>query len=141
MRLLDDSEVFRLATALRGPDTENVALKEMFTLPIRAKLGVSRFAEYAMFNIRFDTLVKAVLTVCEHDLHFLDHVDYALDVLVKNYMLDEDRYRELTTLINALRQIALTSLTERESVAVNMMEYAMNTIRELIEKSKVIIYV
>ena len=82
--MVTDHILYDIATALRGPDSKHDSLKYIFTQRIRWLVGRSTeiIGDFRVDGkIPLDVIVKAVLEVDETDRHFLDHVEYALDVL------------------------------------------------------------
>jgi len=139
IRLLKNDDIYDVVTALRGPDTENTALKRIFTLFIRGRLGVPPYWEYTNLKIPFGVVVEAILTVDENDMHYLNHTSRALGVMKKHGLITEDEFQVLDALIDILRGVIYASKTTDEVNAVREMDMALSFLGELLEKAEAII--
>jgi len=88
--LINDGEIYLIASALRGSDTQNNYLKEIFTKRLRHIVGCKYYRELTGFKIPFKNLVKAITTMTDEDCHYLDHIEMAFDSLIRiGYITDE----------------------------------------------------
>ena len=100
-----NGDLYNIAAAIRGPDTENESLKRIFTARIRylvfgSNLVVATTREVRRVDLRL--IADAVLTIHVHDCHYLEHVHNALRSLYTLGMIDRREFMFLLDLADAL---------------------------------------
>ncbi len=104
-KILADKDAYDLVSALRGDDYEFAAMKYVFTARIRYFLGIGSWAgvirdtEYISeeraedFKVEVENAIKQKMS-----LHYLDHILFALEALVKLKLMPEFEASELSAL-------------------------------------------
>jgi hypothetical protein len=101
--MLGDSDFYALMSALRGPDGDFEALKQLFTARIRYLAGM-RNAAY--LNIRsIKAIPKAILRLAIYEAadankhtieHYINHIEIAITALYRAKLMTRSEYKFLS---------------------------------------------
>jgi len=113
-----DGRLYDVLAVLRGPDSENIPLKVLFTLRVRHIV----FGDDCLFcrktkKINFADVLDALCTVTKYDYHYLAHVLSALDSLHSLRLIDKDEYEMLYDLADAYDEIAMAERYEEKAAS------------------------
>jgi len=109
--LVNQSDIYVIMSALRGPDTENEYLKWVFTARIRHLAGMD--CESVGSNCRdekvvsFKDVIEALKSVNADDRHYLNHVKMALMEFKYKGLIDRDEFLLLYELADILEKVAV----------------------------------
>ena len=123
-KVLNDSTLYDVVTAIRGCDSGSRALKYLFTARIRYLAGLDPVnvevdvREYGRINLLM--IYEALGKVSRTDIHCLDHIVPALDALEKLELIDSKEAEVLREIASILNSVARQFMTRDEAVkAVN----------------------
>jgi len=117
--LVNDSEIYNIMAALRGPDTQNDDLKWIFTARLRYLVGMdcggSGVRCRTKKEIRLWEVFEALKKVNEYDEHYLSHVELALFELMVKGLIDKEEYSLLRELADILQRAGVECITKHEA--------------------------
>jgi len=133
-KVVNNSTLYSVVSAIRGCDSGSTALKYLFTARIRYLAGLEQS------NVPVDVrecrkisllmIYKALEEVSRTDIHCLDHAVSALDALEKLELIDSEEAEVLRKIASILTEVARQWITRDEAV---------KTVKELAKKySKII---
>jgi len=117
--------IYSIATALRGPDSRNLALKRLFTFPIREKVGVDCPVELSVEDV-----VNAIETASWVDMHYLEHVESAIVALWFYGAMEYDEYHLLSRLCIGIKKLLNIEVASRDDEAVREFDEAMEILQD-----------
>ena len=133
-KVLNDSTLYDIVSAIRGCDSGNTALKYLLTSRIRFLAGLDPDDAYADVRVNKEVelwvLYKAVESVSKADVHCLEHIEFAINALRRLKLMDEEEAGMLYAIATTLTKTA-RGLIERDK--------ARKKIEELTEKYRKLI--
>jgi len=91
--LLNDYHIYCAVRTLRGPDSENEALKRIFSARLRSLLGIKPHKAGPLLRnnpkVPYSDIEKALNNIKEADIHYLAHVYYGLLSMKELGIIDE----------------------------------------------------
>ena len=137
------AETYDIICGIRGPDSENISLKAIFTARLRYLVaggdiggGITRPSE----KVNLHVLADAIEELSKADYHYLEHVDLAFSCLAEIFeRKDEHKKAEeclfLSSLATELREIAKISLfLDRQEISKDVALWEYNDIFDRLNK-------
>ena len=113
--LVNESDIYNIMSALRGPDTQNYDLKYIFTARIRCLAGMdcesagSYCREEKIVSLR--DVIDALKSINADDEHYLGHVTEALIEFKHKGLIDRDEFLLLYELADIMKNVSIGYLT------------------------------
>ena len=126
--LLNDWRIYDIVSAIRGPDTQIEGLKTIFTERIRALLDLDLPRARHTKEVPFTAIVNAITKISRHDLHYLDHVKSALEIMHDYNIIEQREYQFLRKLLGIIDELVYWDDVERTQI------FNMNRLTELIQE-------
>jgi len=122
-KVINDQTLYDIISAIRGCDSYNTVLKYLFTARIRCLAGMN--IDDAFADVRVDKEIKlwmiyrAVESVSEADIHYLEHITYAINALRRLKLIDEkeaDMLNAIATILIDVAKRAIDRDTARKKI-------------------------
>lgn len=113
--LVNESDIYNIMSALRGPDTQNYDLKYIFTARIRHLAGMdckrsdAHCRDKKVVSIR--DVMEALKSINADDEHYLGHVTEALIEFKHKGLIDRDEFLLLYELADIMKKVSIGYFT------------------------------